>query len=244
MRYLVVDIGNTMSKAALFSGRGEMIAQVRGKSVDYAEFLEGSDITRAIVCAVGVDATSVVQEIERLVDAKVEVLDHSTPLPIGNRYATPLTLGMDRLAAAVGARVLYPNEELMVVDFGTAITIDHLSAEGDFCGGNISAVLLTRLDALHFRAQLLPQISPQHLDELKNNYTKAKVGTTTIEALFYGAVEGIRHEIEGYMRENPNKKTIFSGGDAFFFEKTISFPIFAHNDLTLLGLFEIIRDDV
>ncbi len=242
MSYLVVDIGNTMCKAALFTQSGEMEAVARAKRVvNFREFLQGVDVRKAIVCAVGVEPSEVVQQIAEVVDVEVEVLDHKRALPVKNMYKTPHTLGMDRLAAAVGAQAAHPNEDLLIVDFGTAITIDHLTAEGEFCGGNISAGLLTRLSALHAKTQLLPEITPATLDELKSSYTKGKIGATTIEALFYGAADGIRYEIEGYFRENSSKKIIFSGGDAFFFEKILNFPIFAINDLTLRGLYEMIK---
>ena len=56
-------------------------------------------------------------------------------LPIKNRYGTPGTLGADRICAAVGAHTLFPEKNCVIVDFGTAITFDFLTGEGEFLGG-------------------------------------------------------------------------------------------------------------
>ncbi len=72
-------------------------------------------------------------------------IDNTTPVPIKNLYGTPETLGMDRLAAAVGASVMFPSQAVLIVDFGTAITFDIVTAEGEYLGGNISPGAKSRL---------------------------------------------------------------------------------------------------
>lgn len=85
--------------------------------------------------------------------------DASVPIPLKNTYGTPATLGSDRLAAAVGAAHHYNGRNLLVVDFGTAITIDAVTATGEYLGGNISPGAQTRFSALHHFTGRLPLLS-------------------------------------------------------------------------------------
>ena len=62
-------------------------------------------------------------------------LDHSTKIPIVNKYGTPETLGKDRIAAAVGAWMKYPNENILFIDMGTCITMNFVNNKGWFLGG-------------------------------------------------------------------------------------------------------------
>jgi type III pantothenate kinase len=62
-------------------------------------------------------------------------LDHYTPFPLQNNYLTPDTLGFDRIAAAVGAYTICPGKNVLVIDAGTAITYDIVTAKGEFHGG-------------------------------------------------------------------------------------------------------------
>ena len=80
------------------------------------------------------------------------------PLKIG--YATPETLGFDRIAICVGAKSYYPGASLLVIDSGTCITYNYVSAEGVFLGGNISPGLEMRFNGLHRFTARLPLVTP------------------------------------------------------------------------------------
>ena len=193
------------------------------------------NVSRAIVASTGFPAVEVA---DLLRSRCIEVLEMTslTPVPIGNDYLSPETLGVDRLAAAVGAVEVMGCRDCLIVDFGTAITID-LVEGGVFRGGNISPGVRTRFRALHDYTSRLPLC--QATDEVLT------LGRTTLEAIEQGVMEGITHEIEGYIRafslQNEKLMLIFTGGDANFFVKRIKNAIFANCDLVLCGLNRILE---
>ena len=192
-------------------------------------------VQRAIVAST---AVSTVEVADLLRKCGMEVLEMTslTPVPIGNDYLSPATLGVDRLAAAVGAVDVLGYRDCLIVDFGTAITID-LVENGVFRGGNISPGVRTRFRALHDYTSRLPQC--EATDEI------LLLGCTTQQAIEQGVMEGITHEIEGYIRafslKNDKLTLIFTGGDANFFVKRIKNAIFAKCDLVLCGLNRILE---
>lgn len=193
------------------------------------------NVSRAIVASTGFPAVEVA---DLLRSRGIEVLEMTslTSVPIGNDYLSPETLGVDRLAAAVGAVEVMGCRDCLIVDFGTAITID-LVEGGVFRGGNISPGVRTRFRALHDYTSRLPLC--QATDEVLT------LGRTTLEAIEQGVMEGITHEIEGYIRafslQNEKLMLIFTGGDANFFVKRIKNAIFANCDLVLCGLNRILE---
>jgi len=163
-------------------------------------------------------------------------LDHQTPLPIVNSYGTPETLGKDRLAAIVGAWQLYPKENCLVIDTGTCITYDLLSADGVFLGGNISPGLSIRYRAMHEFTANLPLVSRMEPDD--------PIGQSTVSAMRNGAQLGASLEIDGFVKLFRKKfgslRVILTGGDADFFAKVVKSEIFVNPDLVLLGLNKIL----
>jgi len=145
--------------------------------------------------------------------------------------------GADRLAAAVGANTIYPNSDILIVDFGTAITIDVVSG-GEFLGGNITPGAAIRFKALHHFTKKLPLCS------LNDNPTEL-FGNTSVSAIECGVVNGIVYEIEGYIRDLQRKysdlRIIFTGGDSNFFAKRLKNTIFATYDLVAYGLNRILE---
>src|SRR5690606_26439005 len=115
-------------------------------------------------------------------------LDSNTPLPIENCYKTPETLGKDRIAAVVGGFDLYPGNNLLIIDAGTAITYDILNDKHQYLGGNISAGLEMRYKALHQLTGKLPLIEHRKFDKL--------YGTTTEKAILAGVQHGVVFEID------------------------------------------------
>ena len=234
---LIVDIGNSFIKAAVVE-HDEMLALHRFSSVE--EFGQSAlvcdypRLRRAIVASTGVRTDEVAS---LLTEWGLEVLEmtQQTPVPIGNAYFTPETLGVDRLAAAVAAVELY-GEDCLIVDFGSAITIDMVQG-GTFLGGNISPGVEMRFRALHDYTQRLPKYTPT--DEI------LELGRTTREAIEQGVMQGITNEIEGYISrfyaKNEELALIFTGGDAKYFVKRIKNAIFAKCNLVIFGLNRILE---
>lgn len=165
------------------------------------------------------------------------VLDENSGLPIENLYETPETLGKDRLAAAVGANELFPDQNLLVIDAGTAITYDLVSDRNQFIGGNIAPGLEMRFKALNHFTGKLPLINAS--DEFDF------IGKNTTDAIRAGVQNGILYEIaqtiEIFNRNYQNLQIIMTGGDSNFFDKKLNYSIFVHFNLTLIGLNRILE---
>lgn len=136
---LAIDIGNTLAKLAIIDG-GQVVDFLKTEQIDTAYIEKLLKANPGIDAAVIVSSRDTDEELERFLEQRMKRFlrfDQNVPVPIVNRYATPGTLGADRLAAAVGANTIYPNSDILIVDFGTAITIDVVSG-GEFLGGNIT----------------------------------------------------------------------------------------------------------
>lgn len=235
---LIVDIGNTRVKLALTQG-GEVVEQYAAERLAAERldaFLAGRRPARSIVSSTRGAADELLGTLRPRTDYLLE-FTAATPVPIGNAYRTPATLGRDRLAAAVGAATLFPDCDVLIVDFGTALTLDLLTADGVFRGGCISPGLRMRLRALHDYTAALPLCAPAEYPGL--------LGRSTEEALVQGAINSLTFEVEGYIGRLREKfddlRVIFTGGDANFFEKRIKNTIFANRNLVLCGLDRILE---
>ena len=235
---LVVDIGNTLVKLAVFDD-GRLVAQhcverLLPSMLD--ELLGGRRAAKAVVASTRGEADDVVETVRPFADYLLEFTSQ-TPVPIDSAYRTPETLGRDRLAAAVGAAALCPGRDVLIVDFGTAVTIDLVTADGTFRGGCISPGMKTRFRALHDYTAKLPLCGPTEDEQLQ--------GLTTEEAIRLGVMNSLTFEIEGYiarMREKIDDLcVIFTGGDAKYFAKRIKNTIFANCNLVFFGLGRIIK---
>ncbi len=235
---LIIDIGNTSTKIAVMDDN-KVIARQRVEQISEgivtALLDEYPFIDKAIVASTGAGDECVCGVLRDRVDILVE-FSPTTDIPLKNGYKTPETLGADRLAAAVGAQWLYGDRDMLIVDFGTAITYD-LVADGTFRGGNISLGLGSRFRALHEYTASLPLCSPS--DE------EMELGRTTREAIEQGVMRGVKYETEGYIAEfcekYDNLCIIFTGGDAKYFVKQIKNTIFASRDLVFCGLNRILE---
>ena len=235
---LVVDIGNSLVKVAIVDGDNVAVTH-RFSSIEEIDVVglrrDYPTLQKAIVASSGVD-TAPIASVLRCAGLKVLEMTSTTPVPIGNDYLSPQTLGVDRLAAAVGVVKCMGYEDCLIVDFGTAITID-LVEGGVFRGGNISPGVRSRFRALHDYTQRLPECEPT--DEI------LCLGRTTRQAIEQGVMQGIVNEIEGYISSFMNKNAkitlIFTGGDAIFFVNRIKNAIFAKCEPVVCGLNTILE---
>ena len=235
---LIVDIGNSRIKVVVMNN-DRVVAEYASAEVDsqwVVALAKEHSVSRAIVSSTGGRGEEVAEALRGVVGYVLYFQPSKTPVPIGNAYATPNTLGADRLAAAVGGVTLFPDSDLLIIDFGTAITIDYVE-EGIFLGGNISPGMTTRFRALADYTAKLPLCGATD--------SQLAYGTTTIEAIEQGVMQGITHEIEGYIEAFSEKKakkcTIFTGGDAKYFVKRIKNAIFADCEPVLVGLNRILN---
>ncbi len=164
-------------------------------------------------------------------------LSHKTELPIINKYATPKTLGKDRLAGVVAASALYAKKNVLVIDAGTCITFDFINNDREYLGGSIHPGITMRFKALNNFTDKLPLIKRSSDFELIGNSTEKAILT----GVLYAVLKEIQGMIEDYMGKYNDLTIIFTGGDASFFVSRLKNKIFAHPNLVLEGLNEILR---
>ena len=169
-----------------------------------------------------------------------------TPVPIRNAYATPHTLGPDRLAGAVGAAGLRPGRDTLVIDVGTALKLDLVTADGTYHGGSIGPGLRMRLQALHTFTGRLPLVALPPATE-----TVQLIGDATASAMLSGVLRGAAAEVGGllteYRRRYPGLGVVLTGGDASYLQAALEAAggrIFVVPELVLLGLEMILRYNV
>jgi type III pantothenate kinase len=156
-------------------------------------------------------------------------------LPFSTRYTTLHTLGQDRVALLAGAQEHYPNTDLLLIDMGSCITYDLLTAKGEHLGGAISPGIAMRYNSLHLQTGKLPK--------LEFTETAPLLGTSTETAIHAGIIQGVIAEINAQIdhatKEYPNLTVILGGGDAQKLSKKIKKAIFAHPNLLALGLYKL-----
>jgi len=224
MANLVIDIGNTYIKMAVFN-QGQIIYTEQQQAVTTAvidKLLVGFQIKDVIISSV----KSKIEEWQIYLQHKVPLRYFNAAMAkdIVNHYVTPETLGPDRLAGVLGAKFLYPGKNSVIVIGGTCITYDWVDFKGNYYGGSISPGLNMRYKALNNYTAGLPLIKS---DE---NFT-GDYGNSTITAIQSGVQNGIKYELEGFIKsyllkgQEPN--IILSGGDGIFFDTLLKNSIFA-----------------
>ncbi|MBR1682850.1 MAG: type III pantothenate kinase [Bacteroidaceae bacterium] len=228
---LVIDIGNTTGKYFCFEG-DEL--QAHGSE-------EGHALTFLSRFATGVSAAIVssVVDLPAEAEARLQALPYpvvrftpATPVPLQNCYLTPATLGSDRLAAAVGAWAQQPGRPLLIIDAGSCITFDFVTAEGEYLGGNIAPGIHARLRAIGDYFPRLPHVAVEG--------DVPEMGYDTETAIRAGVIEGMKHEIEGYIaafrKKYADLLVFLTGGDDFRFDESLKNLIFADHFIVPRGL--------
>lgn len=240
---LVIDIGNTFAKIAIFNNRElKDIRVTEGLSVEIIrDFIRPHKIDYAIVSSVKENA----DVYEKYLKTQCDFMRFTSTLSssIDNQYKTPQTLGLDRLAAIIGAQALYPQTNSLAIDAGTCITYDFVDSERKYSGGVISPGIRMRLKSMNAFTERLPLV------EFDDKFNEA-IGHDTRESLLAGALNGSVYEMHGfinnYFTKWPDLKVIMCGGDANFFVRQLKNSIFARiikpePNLVLIGLNEVIH---
>ncbi len=233
---LVIDIGNSSVKAAVFINNGIHKVVRCDEATDELKLLvEDFDIKSIIVSSVKQDANAVKRFWEQV--APTLLLDEKLPLPITNKYKSPETLGNDRVAAVVGARFLHPSGPVLAIDAGTCITFDILTGSDEYLGGNITPGAHLRFKAMNEFTSALPLVNDYEFNKL--------YGQNTEESMASGVINGIVREIDGvigqYERAFPGLNTVICGGEFRYFVNHLKKKIFANQNLVLLGLHKILK---
>ena len=151
MNNLCIDAGNTRVKYAIFGGEtGELLHLERLADLN-REKISALCLTWGVKNAIISTVREEKPNLELLfgeISGTRLILEADTPCPIQNLYASPATLGKDRLAAVVGAAAILPNLDVLVIDAGTCIKYDAIDREARYFGGSISLGLEMRFAAL------------------------------------------------------------------------------------------------
>lgn len=235
---LIIDVGNTRTKISVFS-KSEMQDHITISAIDtnYIQNLTHKyAIKNCIVSSVSTSADTIFALLPQSI--KPIFLNKDTPLPIRNHYKSPHSLGSDRIAAACGAFHLYPNENILVIDAGTALTYEFINNQGEYLGGAITPGITMRFKALHKFTSKLPLVD-------SNIATAPLIGNTTESCIQSGVLNGIFAEADGiidrYKQYYTNLQVILTGGDTKHFDKNLKNSIFAAPFLVEIGLNRILH---
>ena len=236
--YLTIDQGNSAAKLALW--QGEKLVETH-----IVQRLSPSSLTQFLAAHPGIDAaiywsvashgTDTMATLTNFVRKAIR-LTGNTPLPITIEYGSMGSLGVDRIAAAVGAQASFPDTSVLVVDAGTAVTYDAITTDGRFIGGNIAPGMNMRLEALHRFTARLPRVQvPRELP------TDRFLGNSTESALILGAIYGIVGAMSYYKSHLPeNTKVVMTGGWAEQLSHLCDFEITVDPHLVSKGLNRIL----
>jgi len=233
---LVIDIGNTLIKIGLFENDNLKIHA----SFYYTDFeaeikhiAKQYNIKLALLSSVGKLSTSNKDLIFSLF--KCKVLGYDFKLPFQNLYASPQTLGVDRIALAAGATHYFPNINVLVIDAGTCITYDFVNEKSEYLGGAIAPGINARYKALNDYTANLPLLEKQQPESF--------IGNSTANSIHSGVINGIAREIDGiinqYNTEFKKLTVVLTGGDADFLAKQVKSNIFVKPFFLLQGLYII-----
>lgn len=234
---LVIDAGNSKVKIGIFEDDDLIEMRISKDFIieEIVELYKSLKIEKGILC----NSRYIEPESIHSLQSKVNLihLTESTSLPIKNKYQSPSTLGKDRLAAAVGAYFAFPFANNLVIDLGTAMTTNFINNKGEFLGGTIAPGLTMRLKALNHFTGKLPLVEVLDSNQL--------YGMDTHSSLSNGAINGVVAEIEyyssKYQKEYTPLKIILTGGNSSFMSHFLSGQFVIMNDLTLLGLYKILK---
>ncbi|MDY7394772.1 type III pantothenate kinase [Aureibaculum sp. 2210JD6-5] len=231
---LIIDIGNTRAKIAVFNKDNmlvSLISEHNNTNKNIEKLKKTYNIENCILSSVAnVEADLEVDRFNTFVK-----LNHKTKVPFQNKYKTPTTLGVDRIALASGAANKYPNKNVLIIDSGTCITYDFINTKNEYLGGAISPGIDIRYKSLNQFTANLP---------LLEQADYKLIGTDTKSSIHSGVLNGFIQEIDGvigqYQRKYSNLTVVLTGGDTKFLAKKLKSSIFATPNFLLEGLNSIL----
>ena len=236
---LVIDVGNTRIKLAVFSNNNLVEKQVVKLSCFLAEVIQLKERYNTIDTAILSNVSFLDPDTMARLKAYLKVIQLSakTHLPFINKYKTPNTLGVDRLALVSAAVKFKPNVNSLIIDAGTCITYDFINNKNEYLGGAISPGVSVRYKSLNNLTSNLPLLPVE--------VPLGIIGTSTNQAIHSGIVYGVLNEIDGviatYRTKYSDLTVILTGGDANFLSKQLKSTIFANSNFLLEGLNYILQ---
>ncbi|HEY9115497.1 MAG TPA: type III pantothenate kinase [Bacteroidales bacterium] len=236
---LILDIGNSYAKLAVFDGP-EIIEMKVSEDIVKSKVEDVLNTYPKINAAILSDVRGKPQLISEFLSQRVYFIElsHTTPVPFSNLYQSPATLGKDRIACVAAALKMFPLQNVLVIDAGTCITYDLVNNKSEYLGGAISPGINMRFKALHDFTGKLPLI------KATNDSIPELIGNNTNNSIYAGVQKAVLLEVDAMINEYQSRfqglKTILSGGDYFYFDKNLKSNIFATPNIVIKGLKEIL----
>jgi len=230
-----IDAGNTSIKVAMFVN--DQLETVRRFDLESRAEMDEWLNTQAHD-AIVLSSVLTSEKTKELFGARAHLFQISlaSKLPFVVNYSSP-SLGMDRLCNAAYLHAQHQTPNAVSIDIGTCVKFDLVHQEQGYLGGSISPGIDLRFRALHADTGNLPLLS--------NKTPLALVGNSTETSMRSGVMNGMAAEIQGmidrYTHEYPDLTFFVTGGNAGIFEFHSKNNIFADENLTLKGLFEIYK---
>jgi type III pantothenate kinase len=232
---LIIDIGNTRAKLAVFKNgivQKKITSSIKNIPKSIEKLQKEYVFKNGIISSVSKFDSTILKKKGFI---KLIELSHHTKIPFINKYDTPATLGVDRIALTSGAVIKYPKKNVLIIDAGTCITYDFVNEKKEYLGGAISPGIAIRYKSLHQFTANLPQLEI-------SNYKLT--GTNTKSSIHSGVLNGIFLEIDGiidqYKAKYQNLTIVLTGGDTNFLSKKLKSTIFANPNFLLEGLNSIL----
>jgi len=230
---LILDFGNTLKKLAVFQGDKQL--EFLSTQTDVIQIIE--DLRRKYPEMKSAILSSVIKIDIHLMaylksNFKFVFFNHEIAIPLVNKYHTPETLGRDRIAAAVGASLEFPQKNILVIDAGSSITYEMISESGEYLGGAISLGVQMRAKALNHFTDQLPLVATPLDNQLIGNDTDTSIKSGVVN----GAIAEMNGMIASFKADYESLQIILTGGDAYYFDKSLKYDIFASENLVLKGL--------
>ncbi|WP_296638543.1 type III pantothenate kinase [Polaribacter sp.] len=234
---LAIDIGNTRVKTAVFEENKLVVIEYFKREeiiTKLKKIFKTHKIKEAIIANVASVSQEVLEEINKIV--RLTRVNSLMKLPFTNAYATPHTLGLDRLALVFSAVLQYESQNVLIIDAGTCITFDFVDKKKKYLGGAISLGVEMRYKSLNHFTSKLPLLDVTTPNQF--------IGNSTEESIHSGVVNGVVQEIDGVISQYKNKyldlTVVLTGGDTNFLSKQLKSSIFANQNFLLEGLNRIL----
>lgn len=181
----------------------------------------------------GIRASEVEKAFRSRGAASVSHVKYHKALPLPVRYAKPATLGADRIADALYAATVYPGRNVIIIDSGTAITVDLVTKCGGFSGGAILAGVDAQLRMLHSSTGILPFVSvSSRTTKLPGSSTESCMRAGTV----YGIAGAMNLLVRRYQKSVDGKCIVLATGGAWHVtERLVDFEFVAVPDMTIIG---------
>jgi len=228
-------MGNTALKAVWAEGDtlGKTIRYQGEKTIEFIQHITEKEKPNVMVLASVRDISSQDEDVLKTLCRELVLIDKKHP-SILRAYGLPEYLSPDRAAGVIAVRKLFAGRECIVFDFGTILSIDFISEDGSYLGGNVSLGCRTRFKAINRYSKNLPLVNtPKEL---------TSIGSTLVSSVEAGVMLGIKFEVDAYIASRPESVVIYTGGDANLFVRYTRNSAFVVNNLVLMGLAVISLD--